>query len=433
MIPKWRQLFPAVVLLFLYGSSSAATPKARTFDLWRQQIKKALFIPENLPAVAPVDYGSFTPAPGVLAERVTYSTLYGLRIPAIVYRPADEKGQRLPGLVIVNGHGGDKTSWYAFYAGILYARAGGVVVTYDPIGEDERNKDRRSASRAHDTFVAGPEMAPRLGGLMITDVMQSVSYLLERPDVDPHRIGILAFSMGTFHSIIAAALDRRVHALLLSGGGNVSGPGDYWDVSPKVMCQSGPYHTFTFLPDRGADLYALNQQRGPTFVMNGTADPLILAQHNDEAFFTQLRDRTVRVSGTRKNLFETYWIQGAGHRPNFVTKPAALWLQHQLHFPAWSDSLLHSMPESHISEWARAQHKGDIPGLQNELGEGGVIALGNDIPYISRDQLQAVPLATWIAQKDDFTWVSWVERAKKAEAADLAQTTHHSNQTSGDH
>jgi len=49
----------------------------------------------------------------------------------------------MPGLIVVNGHGGDKYSWYAFYAGILYARAGTVVVTYDPIGEGERNAGRK--------------------------------------------------------------------------------------------------------------------------------------------------------------------------------------------------------------------------------------------------------------------------------------------------
>ncbi len=28
------------------------------------------------------------PIPGVIAERVTYGTSYGMRVPAIVYRPA---------------------------------------------------------------------------------------------------------------------------------------------------------------------------------------------------------------------------------------------------------------------------------------------------------------------------------------------------------
>ena len=70
-------------------------------------------------------------------------------------------------MVVVNGHGGDKYSWYALYTGILYARAGAVVVTYDPIGEGERNLERQDGSRQHDRTVDPPEMGRRMGGLMM--------------------------------------------------------------------------------------------------------------------------------------------------------------------------------------------------------------------------------------------------------------------------
>ena len=173
-----------------------------------------------------------------------------MRVPAVVYRPAKSTG-RLPAIVIVNGHGGDKTSWYAYYSGILYAKAGAVVVTYDPLGEDERNPTHASTN-IHDTFIPGPQMPQRLGGQMIADILQAVGYLVQRPDVDPARIAVAAFSMGSFHAAIAGALDPRIHALVLSGGGNLDGPGDYWDSSPKVMCQSGPYKSLSFLSDRGA-------------------------------------------------------------------------------------------------------------------------------------------------------------------------------------
>ncbi len=380
---------------------------------WRKQIRQALFIPETLPAPAPHEYSTFIPTPGVTAERVTYATLYGMRIPAIVYRPTKSSG-RLPGMVIVNGHGGDKTSWYAYYSGILYAKAGAVVVTYDPVGEDERNINCASATRAHDTLIPGPQMPPRMGGQMIADILQSVSYLLQRKDVDPARIAVAGFSMGFFHSAIAGAIDPRVHAVILSGGGNLSGPGDYWDSSPKVMCQSGPYKTLTFLPDRGADLYALNQNRGATYIINGTADPLIVSSHSDEAFFEALRTRTVAVSGTRTNLFETAWIPNAGHRPNFLTRQGALWLQSQLHFPNWTEASINAMGEVHISKWAA--HSTAQPGatFSSELGEGGMRALDAAVPNIPRDQLQAVPDAEWQQHKDDFIYESWVKRAEAA-------------------
>ena len=396
--------------------SSASTTFAgpQQFAKWRTQIEQALFIPDPLPALTPRNYGSFTPVPGVVAERVTYATLYGMRVPAIVYRPEKLRG-RVPAIVVVNGHAGDKTSWYAYYTGILYARAGAVVLTYDPIGEDERNSGRASETRAHDTFVPGAEMPPRLGGNMIADVMQAVSYLSQRPDVDPARIAVAAYSMGTFHSAIAGAiagaLAPRIRALVLSGGGNLSGDGDYWDLSPKIMCQSGPYKALRFLGDRGAVLYALNQDRGATFIINGTADPLIVSSHSFEPFFEDVRNRTAAITGTRSRLFQTAWIPDAGHRPSFVTRTAALWLQDQLHFPNWTAASINAMGEVHISEWA-AKTGAHVAG--GELGEGGVRALDAGVPAIPRDQLQAVPAAEWQQHKPDFIYESWVDRARTA-------------------
>lgn len=106
-------------------------------NLWRQQIRKALYIPDPLPPPAAETYGSFTPTAGITAERVSYVTGYGLRVPAVVYRPTTPPRGKMPAIVVVNGHGADKSSWYSWYTGILYARAGAVVLTYDPIGEGE--------------------------------------------------------------------------------------------------------------------------------------------------------------------------------------------------------------------------------------------------------------------------------------------------------
>jgi dienelactone hydrolase len=380
------------------------------YTVWRSEIRRALFIPDKLPKPAPASFGTFSPASGVIAERVTYATTYGMRIPAIVYRPEKKLKERLPAIVIVNGHGGDKTSWYAFYSGILYARAGAIVLTYDPLGEDERNSFHRSEAREHDTVLAGEDSPRRVAGQMITDILQGVGYLTQRKDVDQKGIAVAAYSMGSFHSAIAGALDMRIHALLLSGGGNLDGPNGYWDTS-KLMCQGGGYRGLSFLGDRGAILYALNQQRGPTLLLNGTADGLIVRPHTDEHFFSGLRERTMAITGTRKNLFETEWFEGAGHRPNFVTRRAALWLNHQLGFPNWTTASIMAMAEIHISEWAveNGAHIGQ--NFQNELSEGGLRALDPTIPNVPREKLQVFSDVEWQRQKESLTWTSWVHHA----------------------
>jgi len=377
------------------------------YTQWEAQIRRALFIPDKLSAAEPASFGTFSPAPGVTAERVTYATTNGMRVPAIVYQPQKPIPGRMPAIVIVNGHSGDKTSWYAFYSGILYARAGAVVLTYDPLGEDERNSNRRSETKEHDTILPEADAPARLAGQMIADILQGVSYLAQRSDVDPQRIAVAAYSMGSFHSAIARALDTRIHALLLSGGGNLDGPDGYWDTS-KLMCQAGAYRALSLLGDRGAVLYALNQRRGPTLLLNGTADKLITSKHTDEPFFVDLRDRTAKITATRQNLFQTEWFDGAGHRPNFVTRRAALWLNQQLHFPNWTETSIASMPEIHISEWAAKTGAHIGQSFQNELSEGGLQALDPTIPNVPRESLQVLSDSEWQRQKDTLTWTSWV-------------------------
>ncbi len=378
----------------------------------RSRIMQTLHVPERSPALASKFYGKFRPASGVDADRVSYGTDYGLRVPAIVYHPAGATIEKHPALVIVNGHGGDKSSWYAYWAGILYARAGAVVLTYDPIGEYERNKELRSGTRQHDTLVQPDDMARRLAGLMVTDIMQGVAYLSERPDVDPKQIAILGYSMGSFIGSLACAVDTGIRACVLVGGGDLDGPGGYWDSSVKKMCQAIPYRSLAFLGDRAAVLYALQARRGPTLVYNGSADETVDIPHHGQDFFTDLRARTIAEAGSGKNVFEFGFVSGGGHRPYFVTRPVALWLEDKLKLPEWTRKRIHAMPETHIGEWALANHLRTDDPPTFEHNEGGTMALDKDIPAVPRDSLRAVPESVWQAEQGDYIYESWVERAQ---------------------
>src|SRR5206468_10678516 len=126
-------------------------------------------VPDPLPPLNVESHRFFQPPADAIADRVSYQTRFGLRVPAIFYLPKSHSG-KLPALIVVNGHGGDKYSWYAFYNGVRYARGGAAVLTYDPIGEGERNAERKSGTRAHDKLLEPVEMGRRMGGLMVTDV-----------------------------------------------------------------------------------------------------------------------------------------------------------------------------------------------------------------------------------------------------------------------
>lgn len=379
---------------------------------WRIEARKALFIPTPAPALKPRVFSSFSPMTGIIALRVTYGTQFGMRVPAIVYAPEKTIG-KVPAVIIVAGHGGDKTSWYEVYAGLLYANAGAVVITYDPIGENERSSTHQSDAREHDIALPGAQSPARMGGLMIGDVMQAVSYVTSRPDVDPNRIAVLGYSMGSFHAALASALDPRIHALVLSGGGDLDGNGGAWDSSAKTMCQGGPYQALSFLPDKGAILYALHQRSGTTLILNGLEDGLVTKPNHLDAFFTNLRARVAALAGPTAPLIEYKFYAGVAHRPSWVNTDAFTWLNAQLHFP--NGEALLAAGTTHIAEWAIATRAHINKGYEVEAREGGIRAVGIGFPAPAHDQLQVVPTAEWEAHREDYTWPAWAKQTLQAQ------------------
>jgi len=395
----------AVIAIWCY-----ALPRQQE-EQWRAEIKKTLFVPDPLPALNAESFGRFEPAPGVVAERVTYGTEYDMRVPAILYLPKSRPRGKMPGLIVVNGHGGDKYTWYAFYAGILYAQAGAAVLTYDPIGEGERHSQRKSGTRAHDKKIPPEEMGRRMGGLMMTDVMQAVSYLSSRPEVDARRIAAMGYSMGSFVLGLACATETRLHACVLVGGGNLDGPGGYWDSSSKEMCQSIPYRSMMFLGDRGAAIYALHAARGPTLIYNGPDDSVVAIPTHAGPFFKDLQERTAKLRGNSRGVFEYAFAASGSHRPYFLTRDVALWLKRQLDFPNWTETEIRKMPETLIAEWAQAQSVPMDKMYATPDREGGLHALGAGIPNVPRKDLNVLSDRDWEKQKAHLVYETWVTRA----------------------
>lgn len=394
----------------LLVAAGCAVAGVRPGEEQRAKILEAFFVPRPLPPLAAEVHGRFEVEPGVTAERVTYATQFGLRVPAILYLPRERAG-KVPALVVVNGHGGDKYSWYAFYTGVLYARAGAAVLTYDPGGEGERNAQRRSGTRAHDRIQGPPELARRLCGLMVTDLLQAVSYLASRPEVDAERIAAAGYSLGSFVVAIGGAVDLRIRACVPVGGGNLDGPGEYWDRS-KPMCTGRPYQALSFLGDRAAVLYGLHAHRGATLVYNGLADTVVGITPHADVFFQGLQAR-VRASGAPR-VFEVGLEPGVSHRPFFVTRPVAAWLEEQLDFPRWSRESIAAMPTTHVGTWARERGVELDRLYATEEREAGTPALDRGVPGLGRLELSVFSPEEWERRKGELILESWLARAQAA-------------------
>jgi dienelactone hydrolase len=399
-------LAAAAGLLTLAGCAvRQAPPDGARLESWRAEIRRTLSVPDPLPPLDPATHGGFAIDDQVRAERVEYGTQSGMRVPAILYLPRRCSG-KIPGLLVVPGHGGDKYAWYAVYAGALYARAGAAVLTFDPAGEGERNSSHHSHTNAHDQLPPRPEIGRRLTGEMVTDVLQGVSYLRSRPEVDPDRVAVLGFSLGAYVAALAGAVDTRRWACVLTSGGNLDGPGGYWEQS-RPLCQGFSYEALAFLGDRPAVLYTLHALRGPTLIVNGGDDRVIRMHKLGAIHMEDLSLRVERLRQGRGRLFEWRIVPGAGHQPFFLDREVAGWLEKTIDFPLWTPAEIASQQEIRIGQWAAANRVDLGHAGQGENRDAGTPALAAPVPALPREQLSLYSLPEWETQRNRLVLEAW--------------------------
>ena len=147
------------------------------------------------------------PGDGYSVEVGLYETVPGLAVPAHVYRP-DGEGP-FPGVVHAPGHWMENARLEPDVQrfNIRLARAGLLVLCFDPVGQGER----RNGWHEHG------QLAPVLAGfttlgVMVAETMSALDVLAARPDVDAGRLGVTGASGGGFVSTFVAAIDPRVSA-----------------------------------------------------------------------------------------------------------------------------------------------------------------------------------------------------------------------------
>ncbi|WP_321476437.1 acetylxylan esterase [uncultured Paludibaculum sp.] len=113
---------------------------------------------------------------------------------------------------------------------ILLARAGFVVLAYDPTGQGERRqywdpvtKTQQDKLRSVDEHSLAGHLLLLLGqsltGYLVRDGMRGIDYLLSRPDVDPQRIACAGHSGGGTLTMFLANADPRIRCVVINEGG----------------------------------------------------------------------------------------------------------------------------------------------------------------------------------------------------------------------
>lgn len=382
----------------LDSSSPMLSPSGYT--AWRAFLRKTLNIPETLPELQPQILRTFTPATGVCAQHIRYTTESGARVSAVLYLPENATGV-LPGIVIVNDSGDSKSIWYDYYAGMLYARTGAAVLTYDSASVSPRSRKSLLKKLAQSSSPDLPKYSLQPGSRMVVDVLQAVSYLQQRQEVDSHRIAVLGYSGGSLTALLASAIDPRIFTVVLAGGGDFDGPGGYWESSHPGY-QSQMYKALRLMgspyASRSAMIYALHEEIGPTLVINGSKDSVMDIWHHDPAFFNQLKQQIIAIHGTTEEAFDVMFLPNTGRGPTFLSKDAVLWLNHQLHFANWKDDFIRKLPEIQVSQWRQSHPRPIYQRNENWQNANDLRVPDLDVPTLPREELDSYSGAMLEAQ-----------------------------------
>lgn len=152
-------------------------------------------------------------------EKVIFESLPGVYITGNLYRP--KAPGRYPGVLVPSGHTQEGKPETQIVAANLAAK-GFVALSYDPIGQGEREQTylpqlgrALSGGGGNEHLELGARsilIGQSVARYFIHDAKRGIDYLISRPDVDADRIGVTGCSGGGAITTYAGAFDPRVKA-----------------------------------------------------------------------------------------------------------------------------------------------------------------------------------------------------------------------------
>lgn len=131
-------------------------------------------------------------------RKVTFENRYGITLAADLYLPSHRAGQRLPALAVSGPFGAVKEQSSGLYAQTM-AERGYVTLAFDPSYTGESGGEPRN--------VASPDINTE-------DFSAAVDFLGLQPSVDRNRIGIIGICGFGGMGLSAAAVDKRIKAVV---------------------------------------------------------------------------------------------------------------------------------------------------------------------------------------------------------------------------
>jgi acetyl esterase/lipase len=201
------------------GAAAMQTPRSQSPDARRAELYGLMGdLPDRHRRISGRKLGE-DERDGYILERWILD-LNGLEdVPAYVARPREASGRR-PAILFNHSHGGGYTiGKQEFIEGRSYLQPkpyakeltelGYVALCIDSWVFGERHHEPEE-----DVFKAMLWQGQVLWGMMVYDGLRALDFLLERPDVDPARVGTLGMSMGSTMAWWLGALDERLKVVV---------------------------------------------------------------------------------------------------------------------------------------------------------------------------------------------------------------------------
>ncbi|RUS48534.1 dienelactone hydrolase family protein [Cohnella sp. AR92] len=285
-----------------------------------------------------------------IRERVEIGTLGGLRMPVYVLIPKRPQGP-LPAVLALHGHGYGSRELVGLgpdgsereegegihkHFALSLARRGFVAIVPELIGFGDRRLEedasldetpedlRKSSCYKLSSYLI--HLGGTLAGIRTFEAIRAVDYALSRDEVKPGGVGAMGLSGGAFVGYLAAALDERLRASVLSGYPNTYGDSYYFS-RQHCLCDYVP--GIAELGDM-PDLIGLIAPRA-VFLEAGRDDPLfplagvraaetrlrrIYREHGaGESFDTHVFEGKHEISGARSFDWLAERLGGRGQEP----------------------------------------------------------------------------------------------------------------------
>jgi hypothetical protein len=169
--------------------------------------------PLNARVTGKIDAGAY------VIEKVIFESLPGFYVTGNLYRP--QAAGKHPGILVPAGHTQEGKPEMQVLAANL-AMQGFVALTYDPIGQGEREQTylpqlgrALSGGGGNEHLELGARsmlIGQSVARYFIFDAMRGLDYLASRADVDPDRLAVTGCSGGGAITTYVGALDPRVKA-----------------------------------------------------------------------------------------------------------------------------------------------------------------------------------------------------------------------------